>query len=58
MTETEKKYKEKYKKCSEVSLEECFIGGKNCGTCAHRAQWDSNFNYFENDYCTCAKGDG
>ena len=45
---------QKYKQTKDVALDECYIGGKNCGTCAHCGEHDSNWRYFENAYCTCA----
>lgn len=55
MTKSEKIYFEKYKMVREVALEECYMGSKNCGTCAHCREYDSNFWSFKNSYCTCAK---
>lgn len=56
MNKKEREYKDIYKTCREVSPEDCYMGiAKNCGTCAHCAEHDSSFWYFENSYCTVAK---
>ena len=57
MTESEKIYFEKYKQTKDVQESDCHIGGHNCHTCAHCRSYDSNFNHFDNAYCTCAKKD-
>ena len=55
MKESEKIYFETYKQCKDVTPDECYIGGKHCGTCAHCREYDSDFHYFENSYCTACK---
>lgn len=45
----------KYRECREVSVDDCYMGGHNCHTCAHCLKWDSNFRYYKNDYCSCAR---
>lgn len=51
---TEKDYAEKYLKCSDVPVSDCYMGSHNCHTCAHCRKYDRNFRYFEHEYCTCA----
>lgn len=52
---TEKECMKKYKRIKDVTLEECYIGGKNCGTCAHCKEHDINFHWYEHSYCVRAK---
>lgn len=53
MTGNEKIYFEKYKKVTEVKESNCPMGNKGfCHTCMYRREYDSNFHYFENAYCT------
>lgn len=54
---TEPEVKAKYKQCSEVTPEECFIGGNHCATCMHcfgEHRWSAE-GEFNSVYCTCAK---
>lgn len=59
MTEREMEYAKKYKRDSEVTMEECYIGGKYCSSCMHctgNSSYDSSlFGHFEHDYCMMAK---
>lgn len=58
MRKSEMLFFEKYKQTKDVTLDECYMGGKNCGTCMHCVEWareyDCKWNWFENRYCTCA----
>lgn len=54
MSEDELLYFNKYKRTKDVTLDECYMGGKNCGTCMHCKDHDSNWNWFEYNYCSCA----
>ena len=51
----EKDYAEKYKTVEEVSMVECYRGGKHCTSCMHCVDHDNKFNYFEQSYCVRAK---
>ena len=55
MSENEKYYFETYKQCKEVTESECYIGGRNCGTCAHCRKWDAKSHEFINNYCLCVR---
>lgn len=57
------KNNKKYKSCRDVTKDECYIGGKNCGTCMYRdntrdkegfrrSDYDSSDYY---DWCTACK---
>ncbi len=55
MTTAEKNYSEKYRLIQDVAVSDCYMGSKNCGTCAHCRKYDSRYRPFENSYCTCAE---
>lgn len=57
MTDKELEYAKKYKKISEVSENECYLGGNWCGTCMYCTDGNryNNFIGFEHKYCTKAK---
>lgn len=55
MTKSERLYADKYLTCGKVAAEDCYMGGKWCATCAHKADHDSQFRYFKHEYCTRAK---
>ena len=52
---TEKDYAKKYKRCEQVSKNECYVGSKNCHTCMYCVKHDKDFIPFENNYCTVVK---
>lgn len=52
---TEKEVAERYLKCSAVAMEDCYVGGKWCATCMYRRDHDSDWNYYESNYCMCAE---
>lgn len=58
MTMSEKEDAKLYKKCGDVDMKECHVGGKWCATCAYMRDHDSNFHYYEHMYCMCAKKAG
>ena len=52
---SEKEYMITYKTITEVNTNECYMGSKNCGTCAHCRTHTASGKELKNDYCTCAK---
>lgn len=53
MTDVELLYFNKYKQAKDVTFDECYPGGKNCGSCMYYRDHDSDWRWFENDYCSC-----
>lgn len=57
MRESEKDIASRRKLCRDVTTEECYMGGHCCATCMYRADHDSEWSAFENDYCTVSTVD-
>ena len=55
MKDYEKLYYEEYKETKDVTEEECYAGGKHCASCMYRREYGSNFEPFENSYCTAVR---
>lgn len=53
MRSDEKYFYEKFEETKNVSSDDCFTGGHNCGTCMYCRWFDAH--EFEREYCTMAR---
>lgn len=56
MRSDENYFSERFEETKNVSLNDCYAGGHNCGTCMY-CRW-YEVHEFEGEYCTMARKEG